>query len=192
MREIDYRLAVEFIDDNDEFLKANATKKLPKHGSTMAAGWDVYAVGEPKIVGEREPRTNLWNRIDYIEYNTGIKLMPYDDFHTLAFPRSSISKYNLILANSVGVIDNDYRGELLLRFKYHWQPQDYVISRDNIQGNSFKLGVVGYMNWEKIYRTGDKICQLIGTPHKQLDFFEGMVGPTIRGIGGFGHTDKPC
>ncbi len=71
------------------------------------------------------------------------------DYDILAFPRSSVSKYNLVLANCIGLIDADYRGEVLLRFKYIWQPEDYRIRTDNL--------LEGHVNFTKLYNKGDKV-----------------------------------
>ena len=57
----------------------------------------------------------------YIEYGTNLKMLPPDGYFGAVFPRSSISNYDLILANSVGVID-DYTGEWKIRFKRVKQP----------------------------------------------------------------------
>jgi len=57
----------------------------------------------------------------YIEYGTNLKMLPPDGYFGAIFPRSSISNYDLILANSVGVID-DYTGEWKIRFKRVKQP----------------------------------------------------------------------
>jgi dUTPase len=189
-----------FVDDLD--WEKLYTKHLPAKKSELAAGYDVIAVDQPKIIGERESQTNLWRRIDYIEYRTGIKISPDAPFtadfgwqdhctHVLAFPRSSVSNFNLVLANSIGLIDNDYRGEILLRFKYIWQPEDLVVTRDKIdeEKGTFMLGVVGNMNWEKIYRAGHKICQLVALPNNNLNFEEvDRISETARGGGGFGST----
>ena len=53
---------------------------------------------------------------DYIEYGTGLKMLPPKGYFGLVFPRSSVSKYDLVLANSVGMID-EYTGEWKVRFK---------------------------------------------------------------------------
>ena len=58
----------------------------------------------------------------YIEYHTGLKMLPDDNGYLgLVFPRSSISQYDLILCNSVGVID-EYTGEWKIRFKRTKKP----------------------------------------------------------------------
>jgi len=57
----------------------------------------------------------------FIEYGTGLKMLPAEGYLGLVFPRSSISDYDLILSNSVGVID-EYTGEWKIRFKRVKQP----------------------------------------------------------------------
>jgi dUTPase len=104
------------------------------------------------------------------------------DYDILAFPRSSVSKYNLILANCIGLIDADYRGEVLIRFKYIWQPEDYRIRTDNL--------LEGHVNFTKLYNKGDKVCQLKVTKIENVEFvlvYE--LDSTARGDGSFGSTD---
>ena len=111
---------------------------LPKKGSDRATGFDVVVTSSHEIVGELY-ENGSYKRIDYIQYKTNLKLAVQKDrqfsnfgytdldYDILAFPRSSVSKYNLVLANCIGLIDADYRGEVLIRFKYIWQPEDYRI-----------------------------------------------------------------
>ena len=166
---------------------------LPKKGTDRATGFDVVVTSEPEIVGEKYDN-GTYKRVDYIQYTTNLKLavqkertfsnIGYNDldFDILAFPRSSVSKYNLVLANCIGLIDADYRGEVLLRFKYIWQPEDYSIGKDkNIQGT---------VNYSKLYNKGDKVCQLKVTKVENVEFvlvYE--LDSTNRGEGGFGSTD---
>jgi dUTPase len=104
------------------------------------------------------------------------------DYDILAFPRSSVSKYNLVLANCIGLIDADYRGEVLLRFKYIWQPEDYRIRTDNL--------LEGHVNFTKLYNKGDKVCQLKVTKVENVEFvLVDELDSTNRGDGGFGSTD---
>lgn len=164
----------------------------PKSATEFDTGYDLITISGPSIVGEQD-FNGLWRRIDYIEYKTGLKIAPQSsgfsdkivDYYTLIFPRSSVSKYNLLLANSVGVIDSQYRGELLLRFKYIFQPEDIVYD--------FSDGVVkswGRVNVNKIYQNGDKIGQLVGMQLNQLEFEKAKLDPTFRGEGGFGSSGK--
>jgi dUTPase len=166
---------------------------LPKKGTDRATGFDVVVTSEPEIVGEKY-ENGAYKRIDYIQYKTNLKLAVQKDrqfsnfgytdldYDILAFPRSSVSKYNLVLANCIGLIDADYRGEVLLRFKYIWQPEDYRVRTDNLfEGN---------VNSTKLYNTGDKVCQLKVTKVENVEFvLVDELDSTTRGDGGFGSTD---
>jgi dUTPase len=166
---------------------------LPKKGTDRATGFDVVVTSEPEIVGEQYDN-GTYKRVDYIQYKTNLKLAVQKerlfsnfghtdlDYDILAFPRSSVSKYNLVLANCIGLIDADYRGEVLLRFKYIWQPEDYRIKTDNL--------LEGHVNFTKLYNKGDKVCQLKVTKVENVEFvlvYE--LDSTTRGDGGFGSTD---
>lgn len=166
---------------------------LPIKGTDRATGFDVIATSEPEIVGELYDN-GTYKRIDYIQYKTNLKLAVQKerqysgfghsdiDYDVLAFPRSSVSKYNLVLANCIGLIDADYRGEVLLRFKYIWQPEDYKIRTDNL--------IEGTVNPLKLYYKGDKICQLKVTKVENVEFIlVNELDSTNRGEGGFGSTD---
>ena len=166
---------------------------LPKKGTDRATGFDVVVTSDPEIVGEKY-ENGAYKRIDYIQYKTNLKLAVQKDrqfsnfgytdldYDILAFPRSSVSKYNLVLANCIGLIDADYRGEVLLRFKYIWQPEDYRIRTDNLfEGN---------VNSTKLYNKGDKVCQLKVTKVENVEFvLVDELDSTTRGEGGFGSTD---
>jgi dUTPase len=166
---------------------------LPKKGTDRATGFDVVVTSDPEIVGEQY-ESGAYKRIDYIQYKTNLKLavqkdrqfsnFGYNDldYDILAFPRSSVSKYNLVLANCIGLIDADYRGEVLLRFKYIWQPEDYLVRIDKL--------LEGYVNFTKLYNKGDKVCQLKVTKVENVEFvLVDELDSTNRGDGGFGSTD---
>ena len=160
---------------------------LPQQGSEVAAGYDIVATSDPKIVGDTEgPR---YQCADYIEYETNLFIAPANlTSHVLIHPRSSISKYNLVLANSVGLVDNDYRGMILCRFKYIWQPEDFVIENSTLLNAPKTL--LGRLNREKIYKKGDKIAQLVVEPTVKVEWaFVDDLTQTQRGEGGFGSTD---
>ena len=102
----------------------------------------------------------------FIEYGTGLAMELEDGYVGLIFPRSSISKYHLDMANSVGVIDSGYRGEVKVRFK--------------------KTSTNAY---ETVYNVGDKICQLIVMPFPKVEIEEvAELSNTERGAGGFGSS----
>ena len=169
------------------------TSNLPKKGTDRATGFDVIVTSGPEIIGETYDN-GAYKRVDYIQYKTNLKLAVQKekvfsnfghtdfDYDILAFPRSSVSKYNLVLANCIGLIDADYRGEVLLRFKYQWQPEDYKIRTDNL--------LEGRVNFTKLYNKGDKVCQLKVTKVENVEFvLVDELDSTDRGEGGFGSTD---
>lgn len=163
-----------------------------RKGSPVAAGLDIKAVTDPLIKGKRFGNTDMWYSIDYIEYDTGVKIAPEAGNHTLIMPRSSVSKYNLALANSVGLVDEDYRGNLILRFKYVFQPEDLMLMQDASVDNSKEKHqiILGLVNKEKIYKVGDFIGQLVFNETLSPEIsYELFLDETQRGSGGFGHSD---
>lgn len=176
---------------------------LPIRGTERAAGYDIVAVDDPIIVGDPvtyEGKT-YYKRIDYLEYHTALYISPQDGrrvndgvpehCHTLCHPRSSVRKYNLLLANSIGLIDNDYRGEILVCYKYIWQPENFnIIPRDE-QFDKGGYEIIGELDTSKIYKKGDKIAQLVASQTIPSVYeFVSDLDKTVRGDGGFGHTDK--
>ena len=169
---------------------------LPERGSELAAGYDIVATSDPKIVGQKytpvgmesSEQGNLWNSVDYIEYETNLFIAPSAvTFHTLIHPRSSVSKYNLVLANSIGLVDNDYRGMVICRFKYIWQPEDW-----GVWVSESTRTFISKLNYNKIYKKGDKIAQLVAEPTVQIEWeLVDDLNQTQRGEGGFGSTDQP-
>jgi len=144
------------------------------------AGYDITAHSDPHIEGKKH-KSSLYSEISYIEYDTGVSLSPSENqIFTLLYPRSSISKYNLSLANSVGVIDSGYINTIKVRFKYYPQPADISLVDNKIY---FKI------NKNKIYKKGDKIGQLIFTyhVHPQVNRVN-QLNNTVRGFSGFGST----
>ena len=159
---------------------------LPKHSGD--AGYDIYAASAPKIKGEIY-QGYFFKNISYIEYETNVSIEPSSDdysdydFYSLLFPRSSISKYNLSLCNSVGVIDSGYRDTIKIRFKYIPQPENYTI----LDGKHMLLAIDN----SKIYQKGDRIAQVIFSKHihPRIEEISGHSSSS-RGKGGFGSTGK--
>ena len=84
--------------------KTNELAIIPKYAHSTDAGMDLVAVS--------------MNETDkYIEYDTGIAIEIPKGYVGLVFPRSSVSKLDLVQANSVGVIDSSYRNSIKVRFK---------------------------------------------------------------------------
>jgi len=157
------------------------------------AGFDIVAVNQPKVIGSIYQGL-YYTAISHIEYDTEIIIEPEYindnyEFYMLLYPRSSIIKTNLILANSVGVIDSGYRGSVKVCFKYISQPEDMRI----VEGKSFKgknaKGIVTSINPQRIYQQGDKIGQLVPVKHQKLNLNSvSKISETNRGHGSFGST----
>ena len=131
---------------------------IPKYETTGSAGMDLTAVSK-KHEGEN------------VVYGTGIAVQIPDGYYADLRPRSSISKYDLVLANSVGTIDSDYTGELIFKFK-PTKGSDY----------EYEVGL-------NEYQVGDRIGQIIIMPYPKIDFIEvDELEETERGNGGFGST----
>lgn len=158
-------------------------------------GFDIVAVNEPRVIGSIYQGL-YYTAISHIEYDTELRISPEKvgdvyKFYNLIFPRSSIINTNLILANSVGVIDSGYTGNIKVCFRYISQPEDYKI----IEGNSIRgkktTGVLSSINPQRIYQKGDKIAQLL--PCKTTDIaisYVNQLPETERNSRGFGSTGK--
>jgi dUTPase len=167
--------------------------KMPERANPSDAGLDVFAYSM-KIVGETlEGYPHLYKKIDYLEYNCGISIQPTysidnsrrrHDYFTYLAPRSSISKTNLIQANSYGLIDAGYVGPLLIRYKYLAQAQDFVFINPDKWPN---FGI--QIDESRIYKIGDKIAQLIVTEQHPVIIEQCYsLEETDRGINGFGSS----
>lgn len=163
------------------FIKNNI--KLLSKDSPFNIGIDIKAY-DLKIVGEKH--NQYYKCIDYIEYDTQIfidslKKNSEEQLYTLVYPRSSLSNKNLLLCNSVGVIDPNYRDSIKLRFKYIPQPKDFIFIYDSPCIN---------IDEEKIYKIGDKIGQLIFTKNFPINIeYVPELIPSDRS-GGFGSTGE--
>ena len=132
--------------------------KLPTYGSAEAAGADLYACLEEAVTvtpGETKA------------IPTGIALEVPRSCAGLVYARSGLAcKQGLAPANKVGVIDSDYRGEVLVMLHNHGTEPRTVSS-------------------------GDRIAQLVITPVYTPGFSEvEELSDTDRGAGGFGSTGK--
>lgn len=181
-------------------IKLSEGAALPTNAHETDTGYDVIAASGPVFIGVSH-HDGGWRRIDYIEYDTGIAVAPEvrgalkpdnSSFHRRlygylrGFPRSSISKTNLILCNSVAVVDHAYRGTIKVRFKYIWQVEDLRTTRGEWGGTGFRMVI----NEERIYRKGDKILQLEPAWKESIIWRQvDTLDDTARGTGGFGSTD---
>lgn len=108
----------------------------------------------------------------------------------LLFPRSSNSKKDLLLSNSVGVLDSGYRGEVLFKFTRSIRIPDFLTTVKRWIGiENFKS--ISILNVGSSYEIGDRIGQLIIMPYPTIEFEESEeLSETERGSNGYGSTGK--
>ena len=157
-----------------KFKKIIPEAKTPLKTINIDAGFDLYA-------------TSIVENENYIEYLTGIAIEIPENYVGLIFPRSSVTKYDLMLKNSVGVIDASYRGEIRCRFHETKEYNGYIEMRINNTINKISDPTVK----RNIYKVGERIAQLVILPLPKVELVEvDELSNTERGIGGFGHTGK--
>ena len=135
-----------------KFKKMHPEAVTPTYAKDGDAAMDLYAA---------EIKKDKWGNYVYL---TGVALEIPTGFVGLLFPRSSVSKTSLSLANSVGVVDSGYRGEIMLKYRNH---------------NGINAA----------YQVGDRVGQLMIMPFPQVELIEAdELSTTERGEGGFGST----
>lgn len=170
---------------------------------------DIVATSEPIINGEffeRMDGVRLYKKVVFIEYQTDLCVAPetvvipnyggadggeplpssFIDYHLKVYARSSVTKYNLILKNCVPVIDNGYRAQILLRFAYTFQPEDFEIVPE-----AGVMKIYGKVNNELIYQKGNKIAQIEAVQNTPITFeLVDKLPDSQRNEGKFGSSGK--
>ena len=153
-----------------KFKKLHENAVIPKKAYESDAGFDVVAVSV-------EYNTDS----GFLEYDLGFSTEIPEGYKGIVVPRSSISKYDLIMCNSPAQIDSSYRGSWKIRFK--------LVLPSNVNSETQT------MNWEwikqiKKYKVGDKIAQIFIEPVLSVNLLETEeLISTQRGEGGFGSTN---
>lgn len=119
-----------------------------------------------------------------VVYGTGLAFeIPFGHVGYV-FPRSSNAKKDLLLSNSVGVIDNGYRGEVMFKFK----PNPHGYSKNPDYNHLIELAEYLEPN---DYKVGDRIGQIIIMPIPHIEFNEvDTLEDSERGQGGFGSSGQ--
>ena len=118
--------------------------------------------------------TSLKKSAGFYEYGTGLAMEIPEGYVGLIFPRSSISKTDHYLRNSVGVVDSGYRGEIKIR----------------MSAPTNTLNCLWLLGGEE-YKEGDRVAQLVIMKLPSVNFQEvEELSDTDRGEGGFGSTGK--
>ena len=130
--------------------------KLPTYGSEFAAGADLYACLDTPVTIEPH---------ETVLIPTGLAMELPVGWAGLVYARSGLAtKRHLAPANKVGVIDCDYRGEVMVSLHNHGTAAQTI-------------------------EHGERIAQLVIMPYLTAQFFEAeALSDTVRGEGGFGST----
>lgn len=140
--------------------KLHENAVIPTYAKDGDAGMDLTAISKKT---ENEANT---------VYGTGLAFEIPKGYVGLLFPRSSNSKKDLLLSNSVGVLDSGYRGEVLFKFKSTISDEFNYYEGDE-------------------YEVGDRIGQIIILPYPRIEFEEvEELSETERGTGGYGSSGK--
>ncbi len=140
------------------FKKLNEKAIVPTYGSAFSAGADLYACLEENLNIEAG---------ETVLVKTGLAMEIPEGYAGLIYARSGLAtKKGLAPANKVGVIDSDYRGEIMVALHNHSKTSQQIEPQE-------------------------RIAQLVITPFLQADFEEVQtLGETERGTGGFGSTGR--
>lgn len=153
---------------------------IPTYAKPGDAGMDLTATSK------------VYDADGNVMYGTGMAFEIPQGHVGLLFPRSSNAKKDLLLSNSVGVIDSGYRGEVLFKFK---PSPFYTADEDNAHDTDYFGEVTLPQNKDEHYEgiseysVGDRIGQIIIMPYPEVTFEEvDELSATERGEGGFGST----
>lgn len=139
--------------------KLNENAIVPKQATTGSAGYDISAcISEPVTINPGE----------IVKIPTGISVaLDENNAVILIYARSSLAtKFGITLANCVGVVDSDYRGEIL-------------VAMINQGGKAYTIS------------HGERIAQMVITPIFTPEIVvTDNLSETERGAGGFGSTGK--
>jgi dUTP pyrophosphatase len=157
---------------------------IPKYALEGDGGQDLTATSK------------FYDEFGNIHYGTGLAFSIPEGFVGLLFPRSSNAKKDLILSNSVGVLDSNYTGEVSFKFK----PSVVIFNKDSFASDG-KLGTddntftdivtptyKNFLTFQE-FEIGDRIGQIIILPYPKIEFeVVDELEETKRGSGGFGST----
>ena len=139
------------------FKKLDKNAHAPTYGSEYAAGADLYALTGGETLNFAPGETKM--------IKTGIAVEIPEGYAGLIYARSGIAtKRGLAPANKVGVIDSDYRGEIMVPIHNHSGAVQQIAS-------------------------GERVAQMVIMPYITADFVEcDSLDETERAEGGFGST----
>lgn len=155
---------------------------MPTRAHDTDSGYDLMLLDIKTIKG------------DTIFFKTGLAVQPPEGYYFEIVPRSSISALPFSLANSVGVVDESYRGELLVAVRVQHANQGQDVGRARFPHGLVKVWDVRpqslYDLGQLLLRKKPVMFQLILRKRLDTEFEAALeLEETDRGDGGFGSTD---
>lgn len=165
---------------------AHTDAKMPQKATEQSVGYDCFAVD--RTITDK-----------YVEYDLGIIVIPEDEnYYVEVFPRSSVTKKHLMLKNSIGVIDPDYRDTIKVRFATAEslgvisEIREFEETPEGFQDTGNTLYITIPLDEgetiRELYEPNERVCQLIVRQKINAEFERvDYVDETDR-KGGFGST----
>lgn len=166
-----------------KILDKNINTFLPKYMKEGDSAMDLVATSK------------IFDEDGNVVYGTNLAMEIPKDYVGLIFPRSSNAKKDLLLSNSVGIIDSNYRGEISLKYK----PSAYFAAEENSLSAGRKTDFFDFVCFGKespedidqvvVYNVGDRVGQILIIPRPFIEWEETEeLSETERGSGGFGSS----
>lgn len=157
--------------------------QLPAYQTEGSACFDLYA--HHAIVDTRTITYNFTkhpHQLSYLRINTGLAFEVPEGYAMLVFVRSSIGMRGLTLINGTGIIDSDYRGEVLVNLQ---------VARTAAVREHEERALSDIAIW--LNDTHPRVAQAMLVPAPQVKIIEvpyDSLSKTDRGTGGFGSTGR--
>ena len=110
--------SMERVELTVEFARLEQEARLPTQGSSQAAGWDLYALEETKVVRKSSSMIR-----------TGLAVAIPEGWEGQIRCRTSLGKKGMIMPNGVGTIDSDYRGELMVLATWIGEGDSFTVAK---------------------------------------------------------------
>lgn len=137
--------------------KLSANAITPKKAHPTDAGYDLYV------------SSKIDDQYGNVSYGTGIAMEIPDGYLGLIFPRSSNCKTDLLLTNSIGLIDSCYRGEIMAKFANYRQ----------------------HNGLDADYKVGERCAQIVIMPYPEVELVVvDELSESDRGVGGYGSSGR--
>lgn len=152
------------MNDTLKIKKLNEDSLVPYRGSNGAAGYDLFAYSAE---GYKDDEQWLVKPGEVVKVHTGIAVAIPENCFIGIYARSGLGiKSGIVPSNCVGVIDSDYRGEIIVALYNH-------------SFNTFE------------FKKGDRIAQMILHEYKNISMeIVSDLDETERGAGGFGSSGR--